>query len=475
MPTTSNILFFINVISVIYCAFILISYVISAIISSQDVLKYHKESTHEDYESILSSTLAPSVSIIAPAYNESLSVVDCVRSFLTLRYINYKVIIVNDGSKDDTLEKLIKAYDFEQVDYPYTPTIETKPVRGIYTSKNPAYSKLVLVDKENGRKSDALNVGINVADTDYVLCIDVDSILEPDTILRMVKPIMVEPKKKVVAVGGIVWLTNDAVIEDGKLISVHAPRRFLNCFQVLEYMRTFLITRTIWVRINGLPIISGAIGLYERKIIKELDGFDIKTPGEDLEIVMRLHRAMQEKKEPYLISYVPDPLCWTEGPSSYKDLQTQRVRWSWSAFYAFNKHKKVELKSQYGVFGLLTYPYFFYSDTIAPMIELLGFVLIGILLGMGLLSISFVLLMLAFMYSFTILFSSYTLLIQELSYSIFKKPKDILKLVGTLLIEPFYYHPKVIKWALKGNWDFFFKKNIKWAGLTRVGLSAKTS
>jgi cellulose synthase/poly-beta-1,6-N-acetylglucosamine synthase-like glycosyltransferase len=231
----------------------------------------------------------------------------------------------------------------------------------------------------------------------------------------------------------------------------------------------------MWVRFNGLPIISGAIGLYERKIIKELDGFDIKTPGEDLEFVMRLHRAMQEKNEPYLISYVPDPLCWTEGPSTYKDLRTQRVRWSWSTFYAFNKHKKVHFKSQYGVFGLLTYPYFFYSDTIAPIIELLGFILIGVLWGIGLLNITFVLLMLAFMYSFTILFSTYTLLTQELSYGIFKKPKDILRLVGTLLIEPFYYHPKVIKWALKGNWDFFFKKNIKWTGLTRVGFSAKTS
>jgi poly-beta-1,6-N-acetyl-D-glucosamine synthase len=475
MPTSSYILFFINIISFFYCAFILLSYVISAILSSRDVLKYHKQSTHEDYESVLSSALAPSVSVIAPAYNESLSVVECVRSFLTLRYMNYKVIIVNDGSKDDTLEKLIKAYDFVQVDYPYAPTIETMPVRGIYTSQNPAFSKLVLVDKENGQKSDALNVGINVADSDYVLCIDVDSILEPDTILRMVKPIMVEPKKKVVAVGGIVWLTNDAIIEDGKLVSVHAPRRFVNRIQVLEYMRAFLMTRPMWVRFNGLPIISGAIGLYERKIIKELDGFDIKTPGEDLEFVMRLHSAMQEKKEPYLISYVPDPLCWTEGPSTYKDLRTQRVRWSWSAFYAFNKHKKVHLKSKYGVFGLLTYPYFFYSDTIAPIIELLGFILIGVLWITGLLNTTFILIMLAFMYSFTILFSTYTLLTQELSYSIFKKPKDIIKLVGALLIEPFYYHPKVVKWALKGNWDFFFKKNIKWTGLTRVGFSPKTS
>lgn len=476
MATYSNILFFINIICFIYFTFIVLSYGASAFLSSSDVVKYHKESTHEDYESILSSSLAPSVSIIAPAYNESLSVVECVRSFLTLRYINYKVIIVNDGSKDDTLDKLIAAYDFvKQADYPYNPTIETMPVRGIYISTNPAFRNLVLVDKENGQKSDALNAGINVADTDYVLCIDVDSILEPDTILRMVKPIMVEPKKRVVAVGGIVWLTNDAVIEDGKLVSVHAPRRFVNRIQVLEYMRAFLMTRPMWVRINGLPIISGAIGLYEREIIKEMGGFDIKTPGEDLEFLMRLHRTMKEKKEPYLISYIPDPLCWTEGPSTYKDLCTQRERWAWSTFYAFNKHKTVHFKRKYGVFGLLTYPYFLYSDTVAPIIESLVFLLIGVLWGTNLLNTTFLFIMLAFTYTFTICFSTYTLLTQELTYGIFKKPSDVLKLVGTLLIEPFYYHPKVIKWALKGNWDFFFKKNITWSGLTRVGFSPKAN
>lgn len=473
MEFWKTIFFLINIISICYFLFITISYAVSSLLSSKDVLKYRKESLVEDYDSVISSAFAPSVSIIAPAYNESLSIADCIRSFLTLKYVNYKIIIVNDGSKDNTLEVAIKAFDLVKIDYDFTPSIETQAVRGIYASTNPAFSKLIMVDKVNGRKSDALNVGINVAKSDYVLCIDVDSILVPDTIQKMIKPILAEPHKKVVGVGGIVWLTNDAVVKDGVLKSVHAPSNFVNRIQVLEYIRAFLITRPMWVRFNALPIISGAIGLYDRKIIKEVGGFDIKTPGEDLEIVMRLHKIMQQKKENYLISYVPEPLCWTEGPSSYKDLAIQRKRWSWSAVYAFFKHKEMHFNPKYKVYGTITYPYFLYSDIIAPIIEVLGFLLVIVLLSLGILNLKFVAIMLFFIYAYTVLYSTYSFLIQDLCYGLFKKPKDVLMLFGTILLEPIYHHPQVVYWGIVGIKDFFFKKNMTWTGLTRVGLTGK--
>jgi poly-beta-1,6-N-acetyl-D-glucosamine synthase len=455
----------------IYAVIIFTSYIVQSIFSAEGVLKYKREMEAMDFDGLLSSPFTPSISVVAPAYNEGLNIVDNIRSLLSMRYSNYTVIVVNDGSKDDTLAKSIAAYDLEKMDFDYDMKLETKPVRGVYKSKNPAFQKLIFVDKVNGGKADAINVGVNISDADYFACIDVDCILEADAFLKMVKPIMVESEKRVVAVGGIVWLTNDSEIEGGKLLQVNAPLTYIARIQVIEYIRAFLLGRTAWAERNGLLLISGAMGLFERKLSLEIGGYNHKTVGEDMELVMRMHRVMRERKEPYLVSYAPEPLCWTEGPSSYNILGKQRNRWTRGTIDCLKMHKKMFFNYKYGIIGLLSYPYWFFGEWLAPLLEFFGLFFFTIVVILGLVNWELALLLMLFVYAFAIFFSSYALFVQELSYFKYANRKDVIKLFLTILVEPFYYHPRVVWWAVKGNYDYFIKKSHGWGEMVRTGFN----
>ncbi len=455
-----------------YAVFIFTAYLVTSFLSAEAVMAYRRETDTMDFDGLLSSPLAPSISVVAPAYNETLSIVDNIRSLLSLRYANFTVIVVNDGSKDDTLEKTILAYDLEKIDYEYVQAIPTKPVRGVYISRNPAFTKLIFVDKVNGGKADAINVGVNISQSEFFACIDVDCILEPDVFLKLVKPIMVEAEKRVVAVGGIVWLTNDSVIEGGRLTQVNAPKAYIARIQVVEYIRAFLLGRTAWGRANGLLLISGAMGLFERKLTIEIGGYDHGTVGEDMELVMRMHRVMRDKKEPYLVAYAPEPLCWTEAPSSYKILSRQRNRWTRGTIDCLKIHKKMFFNPKYGFLGIVSYPYWFFAEWMAPLLEFFGMVFFFIIAVLGLVNWQFFLLLVVFVYAFAIFFSSYALFVQELSYFKYESRKDVLKLFATILAEPFYYHPRIVWWAVQGNYDYFIKKSNGWGEMVRTGFNA---
>ena len=457
----------------IYGAGIMLAYITTSFFSLEEVKRYKEETDVVQFDGLLSSPFAPAISVVAPAYNESLNIVDNIRSLLSLRYANYSLIVVNDGSKDETLAKSIAAYNLELIEYEYCPIIETKPVRGVYKSTNPALSKLTFVDKVNGGKADAINVGINVSQSEYFACIDVDCILEPDVFLKMVKPIMMEPLKRVVAVGGIVWLTNDSEIDGGRLTQINAPNTYIARIQVVEYIRAFLLGRTAWARMNGLLLISGAMGLFERKLSLEIGGYNPKTVGEDMELVMRMHRVMRERKEPYLIAYAPEPLCWTEAPSSYKILAGQRNRWTRGSVDSLKLHKIMCLNPTYGVLGLLSYPYWLFAEWLAPIFEFLGTIFFLILVVLGMVNWHFFLLLVAFVYSFSIFFSTYAIFAQELSYFKYEKRRDVLKLFTTILAEPFYYHPRIVWWAVRGNYDYFVKKSHGWGVMVRTGFTAE--
>ena len=257
----------------------------------------------------MKSSISPSISIIAPAYNETLNIVENVRSLLSCHYVNYDVIIVNDGSKDDSLQKLIEAYDLVKIDYEINNQIPTKPLReGIFKSTNPAFEKLIIVDKENGGKADALNMGLNISTNKYVACIDVDCLLLEDALQKLVKPFLESTDKKVIAAGGVIRIANSCTIKDGKLIDVNFPKNAIVQGQILEYLRAFLLGRMAWSRLNGLLVISGAFGLFDKKIALEVGGYDTKTVGEDMEIIVRMRRYMEEKKVKYKVAYIPDPL-----------------------------------------------------------------------------------------------------------------------------------------------------------------------
>ncbi|MGO4905238.1 glycosyltransferase family 2 protein [Flavobacterium sp. W20_MBD1_R3] len=455
----------------IYSITAIVSYLLLAFISAIETIEYKRKNSFVNYKEILSSNIAPSISIIAPAHNESLNIVENVRSLLSNHYVNYDVIVVNDGSQDDSLEKLIQVYDLVPVALLINEQIQTKPLRkGIYKSTNPAFEKLIIVDKENGGKSDALNMGLNISNSKYVACIDVDCLLLEDSLQKMIKPFLETTDRRVIAAGGVIRISNSCVVKDGKLQDVNFPKKLLEQGQILEYIRAFLLGRMAWSRLNGLLVISGAFGLFDKKIAIRVGGYDTRTVGEDMELVVRMRAYMEEKKKKYKVAYIPDPLCWTEAPDNYKTFISQRNRWTRGTIETLRRHRKVGFNPKYRALGILSYPYWFFFERLAPVIEVAGLLYFGILTVFNLVRWDYSLAFIILAYLFTVFFSLISLITEELTYHQYKKKGTGIKLLLIVFLEPFVNHPFILFAAIQGNIDYYFNKNKKWGEMKRKGM-----
>jgi poly-beta-1,6-N-acetyl-D-glucosamine synthase len=459
--------FIVNTLVFVYAVTIALNYLALAIISVIEMRAYMNRNSFIDYKYILSSPLAPGISLVAPAYNEGLTIIDNVKSLMSLMYNNYEVIIINDGSKDDTIAKLIPAFDLVKVEYAWEAVVVAKPVRGIYKSKNRAFRKLIVVDKENGGKADALNVGLNLSRKDLVACIDVDCIIEPDALLKMVKPFLED--STVIASGGVVRIANSCIIEEGRLVEIRLPQRLIPRTQVLEYIRAFLLGRMAWSKLNGLLLISGAFGLFKREVALEAGGYNHKTVGEDMELVVRMRRMLHEKNQPYKVAYIPDPLCWTEAPSDTKILGRQRNRWARGTFETLSLHKKIFFNPKYGLMGMLSYPFWFFYEWLSPFVEFFGLIFFAFLVIIGKVNWTFFVALLLAVYCFAFFISMFALLAEESSFFKYTQKRDTFKMILIALIEPFWFHPRVVWWSLKGNWDLY-KGKKSWGEMTRQGF-----
>ncbi|NCI51267.1 sulfatase-like hydrolase/transferase [Sediminibacterium roseum] len=456
-----------------YSALLLLSYILIGLFSIGETKKHLRKNAFTDFRILASSVHAPSVSILAPAYNEGLNIVENVKSLLSIFYSNLEVIIINDGSKDDSLAKLIDAYDLYKVDFFVHEQIPTKEVRGVYKSRKNVYHKLIVVDKVNGGKADALNVGINVSSHKYLVCIDVDCVLEQDALLRMIKPFLEQTDKRVIASGGVVRIANSCTIEDGRLVKVKLPDDYLPRIQTLEYIRAFILGRMAWTRLNGLMLISGAFGAFDKEIAIKCGGYDHRTVGEDMELVVRMRRYMEEQNEKYIVTYIPDPLCWTEAPATFKILGRQRNRWIRGTFETLKFHKVMFFNPRYHLLGMVSYPYWFFFELCAPLIEFTGFVAFLLMAIFGMLDWSFFITYFLFIICFGYLYSCFAILMEVFTYNQYKRRIDILRLMLTGLTEPFLYHPFVVFSAIKGFRDLV-KKKKGWGEMTRQGLGKQT-
>jgi len=475
ISSTEILIFVIHFLFIVYTVLVVSSYVILAVVSAKESMEYVKKNSFVNYNQILYSEVAPSVSIIAPAYNESLNIVENVRSLLSCHYVSYDVIIVNDGSNDDSLNKLIKAYDLEKVDYLIDTQIKTKKLRrGVFKSANPAFKKLMVVDKENGGKADALNFGLNISKHNYVACIDVDCLLLEDAIQKMIKPFLEATDKKVIASGGVIRVANACKIKDGKLLDVNFPSSMVERAQILEYLRSFLMGRMAWSRLNGLLIISGAFGMFDKQVMIEVGGYNTATVGEDMEIVVRMRKYMNNGNVPYKVAYIPDPLCWTEAPDNYKTLMSQRNRWTRGTIETLKIHKEIGFKRKYKSLGMLSYPYWYVFERMAPLIELAGIVYLVFLIVSNRIRWEFAIVIFLAAYLFTVLYSLVAIFYEEFTFHQYKKKGTGIKLVITAILEPLIFHPFILFSALKGNIDFYFNKNKKWGEMTRKGLTKES-
>jgi|TARA_Y100001933_G_scaffold200353_1_gene201535 cellulose synthase/poly-beta-1,6-N-acetylglucosamine synthase-like glycosyltransferase len=465
---------YINITFLVFTVVLFSMFCIMGYLSTRNAIHYRNKNSFGDLSKVMASPLAPGITIIAPAYNEELTIVENVRSLLSLKYVNYEVMVVNDGSKDDTLKKLIAAYDLEKIERKIDPNWQSKPIRGIYKSKHRAFSKLVVIDKENGGKSDALNTGMRLSENRYVGCIDVDCLLLPDALLHVVKSFFQRTKKRVIAVGGVIRIANSCKISGGTLEEIRLPKSWLAKFQLLEYTRSFLLGRMAWGRIDSLLIISGAFGFFDREIALAVGGYDTGTVGEDMEIVFRMRRYMHERREPYTIEYIPDSLCWTEVPEDLKILVNQRDRWARGNLETLYKHKDMFFNSKFGRLGLLSYPYWFFYEWLSPLLEFFGFLTIMLFWYLNILNWDFFLAITVTIYMFSIMFSFYAILWDVYTYNEYKKTKDILTLMLCAIIEPFVFRPIVVMSSVRGNLKKLFRVQSGWGTQVRKGFAKAT-
>lgn len=455
----------------VYAIILISAYLLLAIISAVELRRNFNNAKITNYDAIISSPLAPMITIVAPAYNESLTIVDNIKALLGLYYPSFEIIIVNDGSKDNTLEKTILAFGLEKVPYVIDYKIPCKEIKGIYKSQNKAYSNLTVIDKVNGGKADALNAGINIAKADYFISIDVDSIIDPYALQKLIKPFFEETGRKVIAAGGVIRIANSCRIENGQLIEINVPDKFLPRCQVIEYNRAFLMGRLAWSRLDGLLLISGALGMFDKEVVINCGGYYTKTVGEDMELVVRMREYMAKKGLKYKVVYISDPLCWTEAPGSLKVLGSQRNRWTRGTIDTIFLHKNIFMNPEFGFMGLVSYPYWVFFEWLAPLIEVLGVLYFMTIAFLGEPNWPFFYIMLFFVYFFSVTFSTYAILFDHLAYHRYKKKRMIFKLILTSWLDPVFYHPLVVYWGIRGNIDYFIRKKKSWGKMTRVGFA----
>lgn len=446
-------------------------YFILAVISAFVLRRFYSTAKISSNTEVLSSPFAPNISILAPAFNESLNIVENVKALLALYYTNFEVIVINDGSNDDSLLKVIEAFELERVSFVFNEKIKCQEVRGIYKSKKKAYNNLTIIDKANGGKADALNAGLNVAKGDYFISIDVDSIIDPYALQKMVKPFLEQTGAKVIATGGVIRIANSCKIEDGHLVDIRLPRRLLPLFQVLEYNRAFLLGRLAWSRLNGLLIISGALGLFDKEIVIACGGYQRFTVGEDMEMVVRIRKYMADQKKKYKVVYIPDPLCWTEAPAELKILGRQRNRWTRGTIETLFSHWDVFLRPKYGLMGMISHPFWVIFEWLAPLVELFGIIYFIVVASLGQANWPYFFVMLLFVYFFSISFTTYAILFDHIAFHRYKKKSMVFRLLLAAWIEPFIYHPLVLFWSIRGNIDYFIMKKRTWGNMSRIGLN----
>ena len=417
-------------------------------------------------DEVYASPFTPPVSIILPAYNEEAGVVSSVHSLLDLRYPRHEVIVVNDGSKDGTVDRLREAFDLVPVREALRTLIPTAPVRGAFVSRT--HPNLWVVDKENGGKADALNAGINASANPYFCAIDADAVLEQDALLRIILPFVDDPEL-VAAAGGIVRVANGAVIESGRMVDFRLPAGHIARFQILEYFRAFLIGRLAFDSINAVLIISGAFGLFKRELVEAVGGYAHNTVGEDAELVARLHGYLQDRGEPYRIRFIPNPVAWTEAPSDVKTLSRQRRRWQRGLGETLWRHRRRIFNPRAGLFGLFTLPYFLFFELLGAVIEALGIPVVLIAWLVGALSVTFFLLFLAVSVLLAVVISISALMLEEYADRRYERGSDMARLVVYAVVESLGYTQLTAYFRCLGFVDLLRRRH-DWGEMTRRGL-----
>ena len=456
-----------SIIAFAYFAILNATYLVFTAIAWRDVTRYRRARSYAAVEEVFASPLTPPISVIVPAFNEEAGIVESIRSLLSLRYPEFEVIVVNDGSADRTLGKLAEAFELLPVRKALRGTIPTARVRAAYTSRR--YRDLWVIDKENGGgKADAINAGINAARYPYFCVLDADAMLEEDALLRVAKPMLDDPDL-VAATGGIVRIVNGSRVEHGRVVEVGLPKSWLATVQVVEYFRAFLVGRIGWSRMRSLLIISGAFGLFRRNLVEAAGGFSTATVAEDLELVVRLHGHLRERREDYRIAFVPDPVAWTEAPEDLRSLRGQRSRWQRGLAQALWQHRRMAGNPRYGAVGLVAFPYFILFELLGPLIELLGYAIVIASAALGALSLAFLGAFFAAAVLVGFFLSLSALALEEFSFRRYVRGREVGRLLVAAVIENFGYRQLLALWRTRALVELARGRH-GWGDMQRRGL-----
>ena len=411
------------------------------------------------------SGLEPPISILVPAYNEEATIAASIRSMLQLSYAEFEIVIINDGSKDSTLDVLKREFALLPFPEAYRRQIPTQEVRQVYRSTR--YPNVRVIDKLNGGKADSLNAGINISRYPLFCGVDADSLLQRDSLAKVTEPFLRDPT--VVAAGGTVRVANGCEVSGGFLTKVGLPKNIWALFQVVEYLRAFLFGRLGWSSMNGMLIISGAFGVFRKDAVVLAGGYRRDTIGEDMELVVRMHRLLRERRQPYRIEFVPDPVCWTEAPEDYKTLKNQRIRWQRGLAESLNANWGLPLSRNGGVPGWLAFPFMLLFEWLGPLVELGGYVFMVLAFFTGLISWQAFGAFLFVAVGLGILLSASGLLLEEMSFHIYPRGKQLMMLGLVVILENFGYRQLNSVWRLIGLWRWAMQKESTWGTMKRKG------
>lgn len=415
------------------------------------------------------SPLSPGISVLMPAYNEGAVIAASVRAVLDLRYPDHEVVVINDGSSDDTLQTLIRVYDLIEDRREVAIKVPVRGVvRGIYRASDPALP-IVVIDKENSGRSDSLNMGLNLATRDLVVMVDADSLLDPDSLLVVSKPFTDDPER-VIATGGVVRVANGCEVVAGRVVQVNMPKNYLARIQIVEYLRSFLLGRAGWSQLNALILISGAFGMFRRDLVVQAGGLDPDCIGEDFELVMRLHRMMRRSGRKYRVIFIAEPVCWTEVPSTAAVLARQRRRWHRGLWEVLTKYRGMTFNPRYGAVGMIALPYYWIFELVAPAIELFGIVVVPLGLLLGVVDVPYALTFVAVAYLYAIFVSLMALLVEEASFHRYNRWRDLWIAVLVSVQENIGYRQLTALWRMQGWWAALRGKKQVWGTMTRTGF-----
>ncbi len=449
-----------------FAYFICISgvYLALNVISAFKLKKYMPNLTLDGLPQVYSG-IEPPVSIIIPAHNESAIIVATIHSMLHLNYPQFEILVVNDGSTDDTLDILKKNLDIIPFLVPYRRQLETKAVNEVYRSTK--YQNVRVIDKENGGKADSINAGINAALYPVFCVVDADSILQRDSLKRVVQPFLED--QRVVAAGGTVRIANGCQVSGGFLKKIGLPTNWLAMLQVVEYIRAFLMGRVGWASFDALLIISGAFGLFRKDTVIEVGGYKSNTVGEDMELIVRIHRYMRKHERKYSIVFLPDPVAWTEAPEDFRSLMNQRVRWQQGLSESLFGNLGLMFSKNGGAVGWIAFPFMLIFEWFGPVVEVSGYVLFTLFYWLGYISWPVFAVFLFASIGLGFLLSVSSLLLEEVSFDLYKQPRQLFRLIIAALIDSLFLRPLCSIWRCMGLVRWIFARKGKWGKMRRQG------